>query len=116
MVCIEGGTWVRADEPRLELRVPTYWLDAMEVTVAAYSACVTAGACTPPDAFVGCNWGVSGREADPINCLDWDQADRYCAWVDKRIPDEAEWEWAARGRDEGRTYPWGEAAPIARAP
>jgi len=91
--------------------VDTYWLDATEVTLADYAACVAAGACTVPGVDPACDWGVSGRDRHPVNCVDWPQAAAYCAWAGKRLPEASEWEWAARGRDEGRTFPWGEAAP-----
>jgi formylglycine-generating enzyme required for sulfatase activity len=113
MTCIEGGTFVNDHAPMAERDVATYWLDTTEVTVADYAACVTAGGpgCTTPDTETYCNWGVSGRENHPINCVDWFQATAYCTWAGKRLPDEWEWEWAARGRDAGRTYPWGDEEP-----
>ena len=54
-----------------------------------------------------------GFENHPANEMSWYGARDYCAALGKRLPSEAEREFAARGT-QGRTYPWGEAPPDAR--
>jgi serine/threonine-protein kinase len=96
-----------ADElPAHLVTLSDFAIDRTETTQLDYRRCVDAGGCQQPIA----NFDPVLHPQDPVTNVAWDDAYAFCRWAGKRLPTEAEWEWAARGAD-GRLFPWGNALP-----
>ncbi len=94
-----------AEMPAHKETVKSFYMDKYEVTREDYAKCVSAGKCTAPSIWKDGKF-PAGTEKLPVVGVTFGQAVTYSTFVNKRLPTEEEWEFAARGTDK-RIYPWG---------
>jgi formylglycine-generating enzyme required for sulfatase activity len=114
-------------KPSHNVMLQEFCMDLHEVTAQQYKACSDIGKCRRALPEVQwpeikdkdkkvygplCTIADATKQDHPINCISWEMANTYCKAQDKRLPTEAEWEYATRGPD-GRSYPWGDEEPTA---
>jgi formylglycine-generating enzyme len=128
MVCVEGGAFLLgspfflfigaagAPTPEKLVVLSPYALDTEEVTVGAIRSLVQNGKVEPPvergqalDSEYCTYLGTDDETNDamPVNCIRQEHAARVCEALGKRLPTEAEWEFAAGNTTLETTYPWG---------
>ena len=113
MVYVPGGEFMMGrdgedvyERPAHSVNVRPFFIDANEVTCEEYAKFIRAtGHAAPPGWAQGSFPPGAGRK--PVTGVTWDDAVAFSKWAGKRLPTEAEWEFAARGND-GRRYPWGD--------
>lgn len=133
MALIPGGSFLRGskqaedEQPVHSCTVDSFYLALHPVTNEEYRKFVLATGYQPPRSAIEqyAIWDGDDFPPDlarrPVVHLSWNDASAYCEWLARvtgqpfRLPSEAEWERAARGGLEGKTYPWGDDDPAEHA-
>ncbi len=92
--------------------VQRFFIDVYPVTNAQFKSFVTATSYKPKDSTNFLKHWIAGKppkglEHHPVVNVSLDDAKAYARWSGKRLPTEAEWQYAAQGTD-ARKYPWGD--------
>jgi formylglycine-generating enzyme required for sulfatase activity len=89
-------------QPREVIIDRAFWIDAYEVTVAAWNACAVAGSCP---------MRIDDEPGRPARAISFSHAQTYCSWAGGSLPTDDEWLLASAGT-LGRRYPWGDTGAV----
>ena len=111
------------EKPVHTVYVDAFYMDVTEVTNVQYKKFVDANPQWKKshisDGDYLKHWNgnryPTGKGNHPVVYVSWYSAMAYAAWAGKRLPTEAEWEKAARGRLVGKKYPWGDLIDFSKA-
>jgi formylglycine-generating enzyme required for sulfatase activity len=117
---VKLGPYVKIPRPgknpasRPIVQMHAFWISQTQVTNAMYARCVAAGGCRKAiRKLINPHYYDPKYANHPVVYVTWSDAGRYCKFTGGRLPTEAEWERAARGK-ENRDYPWGEKKYISQ--
>jgi formylglycine-generating enzyme required for sulfatase activity len=109
---VEAETVIPGEMVKVE---DAFFMDAFEVTVGLFKKFLKSSGYKPAEPI---DWNkvykYSPTDKYPMILVSWHDATAYAKWVGKRLPAEAEWEFAARGGLVGKEFPWGDSEAVAR--
>jgi formylglycine-generating enzyme required for sulfatase activity len=105
MVLVEAGSFLSGPDDR-PVWLPAYFIDLFATTNADYRRFVAATGHRPPSHWPRGGFPEALRDHPVVN-VSWLDATAYATWAAKALPEDVEWEKAARG-PRGARYPWGE--------
>lgn len=91
--------------PARRMHMDAFYIDKYEVNVRSYAKFLEATGHPQPGGWDKIDPDIWANY--PVTNISWGDAAVYAKWAGKRLPSEAEWEYAARG-NAGRLYPWGD--------
>ena len=91
-----------------------FWIDTTEVTVGHFKKFLAESGHTFSSDLWKNVYEVSPTDDHPMIYVSWHDATAYTKWAGKRLPTEAEWEFAARGGLVDKEYSWGDDGKLAR--
>jgi len=113
MSLTQAKWWFGDEIPKHVVDVEPFHMDTYEVTNAQFGQFADETGYQAQGKWE--KYAKAHRMNHPVVNVSWHDANAYCRWAGKRLPTEAEWEYAAKGGSRSKWFPWGDAPDATQA-